>query len=57
MSIQRMAMQAGFADPVFQSQAVFRLALSALANPGCVQDVQASPPSLPECPPAAMALL
>ncbi|MGL4727702.1 MAG: phosphonate C-P lyase system protein PhnH, partial [Bosea sp. (in: a-proteobacteria)] len=54
MSIQRMAMQAGFADPVFQSQAVFRLALSALANPGCVQDVQASPPSLPECPPAAM---
>jgi alpha-D-ribose 1-methylphosphonate 5-triphosphate synthase subunit PhnH len=52
-----MPMQAGLIDPVFDSQAVFRTVLAALANPGKVRVVPASPPDVAGCPPAAMALM
>lgn len=48
---------AGFADPVFESQAAFRGCLSALATPGTVVSLGAGLDELPGLHPAAGALL
>jgi len=51
------SIEPGFADPVLDSQAVFRRCLGALATPGKVADLGAGLHTLPGLDPAAVALL
>lgn len=49
MGIQATAFAGGFADPVFQSQAVFRVIMDCMARPGTIGDL-----SIDVAPPAPM---
>ena len=56
MLISGDALHAGFSDPVFDSQSVFRSALEALSRPGTVQSIGTLTEELPPFMPATLAL-
>jgi alpha-D-ribose 1-methylphosphonate 5-triphosphate synthase subunit PhnH len=47
----------GFRDPILESQATFRILMTAMAEPGLVQRLPALETPLPGLPPAAVSLL